>query len=69
MRKNGIPYAMRYVMSDLIDTDDILNHLKNNKISREEIYRLSDNEGFGYCVIKTQNVNNSNHQNIAKSAQ
>lgn len=56
-------------MSDLIDADDIIKHLKTNKISREEIYRLSDNEGFGYCVIETQKSNNPNHQNIAKSAQ
>lgn len=69
MRKNGISRTKRYVMSDLIDTDDILKHLKTNKITREEIYRLSDNEGFGYCVIETQKSNNPNHQNIAKSAQ
>lgn len=56
-------------MSDLIDADDIIKHLKTNKISREEIYRLSDNEGFGYHIIDTQKSNNPNHQNIAKSAQ
>lgn len=69
MRKHGIPQIMRYAMSDLIDADDIIKHLKTNKISREEIYRLSDNEGFGYHIIDTQKSNNPNHQNIAKSAQ
>lgn len=56
-------------MNDLIDTDDILQYLKNTRIMRDDIYRLSDNDGFNQILFEKEVQSQLIHKSVSKSAQ